>query len=92
MGNSALLQIAIPEATRTEISNVFLDLARETTKIAIDDLKVKDWLTKNELCTYLSVSPPTIDKFIQLGCPVSRVERVVRFNVQSVNQWLLNQK
>ncbi|MBC6165744.1 helix-turn-helix domain-containing protein [Listeria booriae] len=92
MDNSAFLQIGIPEETRREIASLFLDLAHDSTQIAIDELKARDWLTKKELCNYLNVSQPTIDNFVRLGCPVSRIERVIRFNTKEVNQWLLKQK
>lgn len=47
------------------------------------------WVTSEEICTYLRISPNTLTRWISIrGMPAHRVGRSLRFRVSEVDEWM----
>lgn len=49
-------------------------------------------LTKQDLCNWLKISIPTIDRWRAEGMPFQKVGRQVRFEKAAVEKWLSSNK
>ena len=46
------------------------------------------FLNKKQTCNYLGVSNNTLDIWIAMGLPYIRIGKSIRFNKESINQWM----
>lgn len=49
-------------------------------------------LTKQELCDWLKVSLPTVDRLMKQGMPFIKIGKAVRFEQDDVKRWLEEQQ
>ncbi|WP_257882989.1 helix-turn-helix domain-containing protein [Loigolactobacillus coryniformis] len=45
-------------------------------------------MNKKATCSYLQVANNTLDKWIAAGLPVIHIDGVIRFDKQSINDWM----
>lgn len=49
---------------------------------------MEELLTKEELCRWLKISRPTVDRWRKQGLPFIKTGRLVRFDKNDVLKWL----
>jgi excisionase family DNA binding protein len=49
-------------------------------------------LTKEDLCEWLKVSLPTVDRLMKQGMPHLKIGKAVRFEQEDVKKWLEEQQ
>lgn len=49
-------------------------------------------LTKQEICEWLNISMPTIDRLMKQGLPHLKIGKAVRFERDDVKRWLEEQQ
>jgi excisionase family DNA binding protein len=49
-------------------------------------------LTKQELCEWLKISLPTVDRLMKQGMPHLKIGKAVRFEQEDVKKWLEEQQ
>jgi excisionase family DNA binding protein len=54
--------------------------------------KIEKMLTKQELCEWLQVSLPTVDRLMKQGMPHLKIGKAVRFEQEDVKKWLEEQQ
>lgn len=48
----------------------------------------KEYLTVNQLCDWLKISRTTVERWRKQGLPFIKVDKLIRFNKDEVEQWL----
>lgn len=72
----------------SEVTRNFKEAIDEAITESLLEAKSIRHVTKKELAEILSTSTNTISMFEKNGLPVFRFNKVVRYNVQKVDEWL----
>lgn len=85
------VEIALTPKQLTEIQLQVSDIISDTLA-TLKSGKVLDtpFLNKKEACDYLRISNNTLDSWINLGLPVIRIGKTVRFDKKSISSWIEN--
>ena len=74
--------VQLPQEQTKEIQQMIATLIK-------DDIGADSpFLNKKQTCNYLGVSNNTLDIWIAMGLPYIRIGKSIRFNKESINQWM----
>lgn len=86
-GENMLVQL--PDEQTQEIQQMIATLIKDEIHHFKEDIGVDSpFLNKKQTCNYLGVSNNTLDIWIAMGLPYIRIGKSIRFNKESINQWM----
>lgn len=88
-GSSSNLSFEFSADSKTEIRNIFQDLAKEVvSEVMQNPIERKAYLNKREACVYLGVSFLTLQKLIMMGCPVIQIDNKHLLSKASIDSFM----
>ncbi|HEX0027651.1 helix-turn-helix transcriptional regulator [Streptococcus pyogenes] len=83
------MQVILPEEQTKEIQLMISELIKSEVKNARESVGADSpFLNKKQTCGYLGISNNTLDLWISIGLPYIKIGKSIRFNKDSVNQWM----
>lgn len=81
--------VQLPEEQTQEIQQMIATLIKDVIHHFKEDIGVDSpFLNKKQTCNYLGISNNTLDIWIAMGLPYIRIGKSIRFNKDSINQWM----
>jgi len=81
--------VQLPEEQTQEIQQMIATLIKDEIHHFKEDIGVDSpFLNKKQTCNYLGISNNTLDIWIAMGLPYIRIGKSIRFNKDSINQWM----
>ena len=83
------MQVTLPQEQTQEIQQMIATLLKNEIHHFKEEIGVDSpFLNKKQTCNYLGVSNNTLDIWITMGLPYIRIGKSIRFNKESINQWM----
>ncbi|SDB47218.1 DNA binding domain-containing protein, excisionase family [Streptococcus henryi] len=83
------MQVMLAEEQTLEIQQMIGELIKSEIKNARKSVGADSpFLNKRQTCDYLGISNNTLDLWISMGLPYIKIGKSIRFNKDSVNQWM----
>ena len=83
------MQVILTDEQTSQIQKMISELIKEEIKNARESAgSDSPFLNKRQTCDYLGISNNTLDIWISMGLPYIRIGKSIRFNKESVKQWL----
>ena len=87
--NSSNLSFEFSADSKTEIQNIFRDLAKQAvSEVMQSPVERKMFLNKSEAQAYIGVSYATLQKLIAQGLPVIQIDGKILLSKVSINEFL----
>ena len=84
------MQVTLAEKQTQEIQHLIGELIKEEIKNVREVIGIESpFLNKKKNCRYLGVSNNTLDLWIGMGLPYIKIGKSVRFNKESIKQWMI---
>lgn len=81
--------VQLPEEQTQEIQQMIATLIKDEIHYFKEDIGIDSpFLNKKQTCNYLGISNNTLDIWITMGLPYIRIGKSIRFNKESINQWM----
>lgn len=83
------MQVILAKEQTLEIQHMIGELIKSEVKNARESVGADSpFLNKRQACDYLGISNNTLDLWISMGLPYIKIGKSIRFNKESVNQWM----
>lgn len=83
------MQVTLPQEQTQEIQQMIATLIKDEIHHFKEEIGADSpFLNKKQTCNYLGVSNNTLDIWIAMGLPYIRIGKSIRFNKESINQWM----
>ena len=82
--------VQLPDEQTQEIQQMIATLLKNEIHQFKEEIGADSpFLNKKQTCNYLGVSNNTLDIWIAMGLPYIRIGKSIRFNKESINQWII---
>ncbi|HFR3343737.1 TPA: helix-turn-helix domain-containing protein [Streptococcus suis] len=86
------MQVILPDEHIKQIQILISSLITSEIEKQIHHRNIgSSYLNKKQGCEYLGISNNTLDEWIRKGLPSINIGKIVRFNKQAIDAWLLSQ-
>ena len=86
------MHVILPDEQIHQIQLLIADLIKQEIENRLNNSNLNSpFLNKQQTCDYLGISNNTLDRWIQKGFPIIRIDKTVRFDKTEINRWLQNQ-
>lgn len=83
------MQVTLPQEQTQEIQQMIATLLKNEIHHFKEEIGADSpFLNKKQTCNYLGVSNNTLDIWIAMGLPYIRIGKSIRFNKESIIQWM----
>ena len=83
------MEVILEKEQIQEIRQILSEIIREELQETLSNNSLDNiFLNKKETCNYLKISNNTLDEWILKGLPVIRIGKIVRFEINDINNWM----